>query len=258
MESIVPAEEAVALRIALSSAERLARLKALRAQHVACAVPAAATLVAREIKQVERSLHAGGSQEGRRVGHTLRAHMDAVMSKEKELLRARQAAARRRRAARAKQAAKKKRLARIKKIAAEGKAELKKRLDDLPVHFDIIQCGAPGAPGKRIRVQCLERLKLRAPPLPFEANARWQRTRDDYCEAKKLRAVYGLKHHATVGPSFINEVNGVLSQLVEHYRGRSKYNAKGEVGGDDTAFLRFVQRMEKAVAPKKAALSLDM
>ena len=84
------------------------------------------------------------------------------------------------------------------------------------------------------------------------------RERDDYCEAKKLRAVYGLKHLATVGPSFINEVNGVLLQLREYYRGRSKYNAKGEVGGDEGAFLSFVHRMQKAVVPKKAALSLDM
>ena len=161
--SIVPAEDAVALRLALSSAERLARLKALRAQHVDCALHAAATLVDREIKQVERSLHAAGSQEGRIVGQQLRAHMDSVMSKEKDLLRGRQAAARRRRAARAKLRCKKKRLARIKKVAAEKKAELKKRLEDLPVLFNREDRGAPGNPGKRTRVQCLERLKLRAP-----------------------------------------------------------------------------------------------
>ena len=161
--SLVPAEDAVALRLALSSAERLARLKALRAQHVGCALPAAATLVDREIKQVERSLHAAGSQEGRIVGQQLRAHMDSVMSKEMDLLRARQAASRRRRAARAKLASKKKRLARIKKVAAEKKAELKRRLDDLPLNFNHQECGASGPPGKRIRVQCLERLKLRAP-----------------------------------------------------------------------------------------------
>ena len=256
--SLVPAEDAVALRLALSSAERLARLKALRAQHVGCALPAAATLVDREIKQVERSLHAAGSQEGRIVGQQLRAHMDSVMSKEMDLLRARQAASRRRRAARAKLASKKKRLARIKKVAAEKKAELKRRLDDLPLNFNHHECGASGLPGKRIRVQCLERLKLRAPPLPFEHEARWKRTRDDYCEATQLRAVYRLKKQATVGPLFIDEVNGVLLELLEHYHGKSKYNAKDEKGGDDTAFLRFVQRMEKAVVPKKAACILEM
>ena len=256
--SLVPAEDAVALRLALSSAERLARLKALRAQHVECAVPAAATLVDREIKQVERSLHAAGSQEGRIVGQQLRAHMDAVLGKEMDLLKARQAASRRRRAAQAKIASKKKRLARIKKVAAEKKAELKKRLDDLPVNFNEKECGEPGPPGKRTRVKCLERLKVRAPPLPFEHAARWIRTRDDYCDASRLRAVYALKKHATVGPTFIDEVNGVLLALIEHYSGRSKYNAKGETEGDDTAFLRFVQRMERAVAPKKASTSLEM
>ena len=256
--SLVPAEDAVALRLALSSAERLAQLKALRAQHVQCAVPAAATLVDREIKQVERSLHAAGSQAGRLVGQKLRAHMEAVMSKERDLLKARQAASRRRRVAQAKAASKKRRLARVKRLEAEKKAQLKKRLDDLPVTFNVIECGAPGPPGKRIRTQCLERLKLRAPPLPFEHEARWARTRDEYCEATRLRAVYGLKKFATVGPTFIDEVNGVLLELLEHYRGKSKYNAKGEKGGDDTAFVRFVQRMEKAVAPKKASTSLEM
>ena len=53
-------------------------------------------------------------------------------------------------------------------------------------------------------------------------------------------------------------MNGVLLELLEHYHGKSKYNAKDEKGGDDTAFLRFVQRMEKAVAPKKAACILEM
>ena len=143
-------------------------------------------------------------------------------------------------------------------MAAEKKAELKKRLDDLPVNFNHEECGAPGAPGKRTRVKCLERLKLRAPALPFEHEARWKRTRDDYSEATQLRAVYGLKKQATVGPLFIDEVNGVLLDLLEHYDGKSRYNAKGEKGGDDTAFLRFVQRMEKAVAPKKAARLLEM
>ena len=256
--SLVPAEDAVALRLALSSAERLAQLKALRAQHVGCALPAAATLVDREIKQVERSLHAAGSQEGRIVGQQLRTHMDAVLSREMDLLRGRQAAARRRRAAKAKLAGKKRRLARIKKVAAAKQAELKKRLDDLPLYFNHEECGAPGAPGKRVRVQCLERLKLRAPPLPFEYEARWKRTRDAYGEATQLRAVYKLKKQATVGPLFIDEINGVLMELREHYSGKSKYNDKGEVGGDDTAFFRFVQRMEKAVAPPKAARLLEM
>ena len=257
-ESLVHAEDAVALRMALSSAERLARLKELRAQHVGCALPAAATLVDREIKQVERSLHAAGSSEGRQVGDHLKAHMDSLMSSEMDLLRARQEAARRRRAAQARLAAKKRRLARIKKVADQKKAELKKRLDDLPIHFNHKECGAPGQPGKKVRVQCLERLKLRAPALPFEQEARWKATRDNYCDATQLRATYGLKKHATVGPLFIDEVNGVLSELIEHYDGRSRYNAKGEKGGDDGAFLRFVQRMEKAVMPKKAGSILEM
>ena len=101
-------------------------------------------------------------------------------------------------------------------------------------------------------------MKLRASALPFEHEARWKRTRDAYSEATQLRAVYKLKKSATVGPLFIDDVNGVLLELLEHYDGKSRYNAKGEKGGDDTAFLRFVQRMEKAVAPKKAARLLEM
>ena len=132
-------------------------------------------------------------------------------------------------------------------------AELKKKVDALPVSFAADECGKPGAPGQRSRAACLERLKLRAPPLPLELEVFWQQIRNKYCDAPQLRATYKLKKQATVGPSFIDEVNSLLRQLREHYTGPTTFNDKGEVGGDPMAFEQFVRRAKEAVAPPKAA-----
>ena len=77
--------------------------------------------------------------------------------------------------------------------------------------------------------------------------------RNMYCSAPKLRAIYKLKKQATVGPMFIDEVNEVLRLLREHYAGTTRFNEKGEVGGDLLAFEKFVRRAKAAVAPPKAA-----
>ena len=252
--SLVPSETAVATRLALATADRLAQLKALRAQHAACAMPAAATLVDREIKQVSRSLHAGGREESRAAADKLRAHMDSVMSKELELLRCRQTKARKQRAAQAKAKAKQRKVEKVKKFAKKAKAALKKKLDDLPVRISAGDCNKVGRAGTHARSQCLERLKLRAPALPFELEAVWQHTRDAYAEAEVLRAEYRLKpRKSVVGPELIKEINEVLSKLREHYKGPNRFNQKGETGGDENAFLCFVQRMAKRVASKLAA-----
>ena len=183
----------------------------------------------------------------------LSGYMGGVVAKEKQLLAKRQAAAARQRRSVRKQAAKQRVVLRKKKRAAKAKAELKNKLDKLPVAFRAAQCGKPGAPGQRARAACLERLKLRSPPLPFALEVEWLDVRNLYCSAPQLRAAYKLKINATVGPSFIEEVNSVLRLLREHYSGPTRFNDKGEVGGDPMAFDKFVRRAKALVAPPRAA-----
>ena len=129
-------------------------------------MPAAAGLVDDEIKQLSRGLRAGGRTESQTANDKLAGYMDGVVEKEKRLLAKRQAAASRQRRIARKQAAKQRLVLRKKKRAAKAKAELKGKLDKLPVAFRADECGKPGAPGQRARASCLERLKLRSPPSP--------------------------------------------------------------------------------------------
>ena len=252
-------EGAEASRLAVSTATRLAQLKALRAQHHAhCLVPAAAWLVDSEIKQVARGIHAGGREESKMANEKLSAYMDRLVDKEKEVLAKRRAAAARQRRIARKQAAYQRGVLRKKKQAAKAKAELKKKVDALPVSFRADVCGQPGHRGLIARQACLERLKLRAPPLPFELEVRWTSIRNDYCSAPLLRACYKLKKQATVGPMFINEVNGVLRLLCEHYAGPTEFNRKGQKGGDALAFEKFARRAQEAAAPPRAATVASM
>ena len=245
--------EAEASRLAVSAATRLARLKALRAQHALCHLPAAAGLVDTEIKQVSRGLRAGGREESQKANDKLSAYMDGVVAKEKELLGKRQAAATRQRAIVRQQGANRRAVLRKKKAAAKAKADLKTKLDALPVSFRADECGKPGAPGQRARSACLERLKLRSPKLSFEHEVDWLAVRNLYCSAPQLRTTYKLKKHAAVGAEFIREVNEVLRALREHYVGPTRYNEKGKVGGDPLAFVKWFKRAKEAVMPPEAA-----
>ena len=95
----------------------------------------------------------------------------------------------------------------------------------------------------------MERLRLRAPPLPFEENARWTEVRNAY--AKDFAAKYKGYVAGAVGPAFVKLINGVLEALGEHYTGGTEFKAAGKKGGDPGAFGAFFRRMEKSL-PKPA------
>ena len=82
-------EGAEASRLAVSAVTRLERLKALRAQHAGCQLPAAAGFVDQEIKQLSRGLRAGGRTESQIANEKLSAFVEGVVEKEKRLLRKR-------------------------------------------------------------------------------------------------------------------------------------------------------------------------
>ena len=78
---------------------------------------------------------------------------------------------------------------------------------------------------------------MRSPQLSFELEARWLVVRDAY--GTKYHKAKKLKIDCNIGAMFINEINMALEKLVEHYSGKSKYNADGKKGGDPEAFNRF-------------------
>ena len=121
------------------------------------------------------------------------------------------------------------------------KAAFKKRLDALPKTFSAKDCGMAGKAGLCAIIRCLERLKMRSPQLSFELEARWLVVRDAY--GTKYHKAKKLKIACNIGAMFIDEINMVLEKLVEHYSGRSKYNADGKKGGDPEAFNRFFHEM---------------
>jgi hypothetical protein len=54
-----------------------------------------------------------------------------------------------------------------------------------------------------------------------------------------------------VGTQFLDSINKVLKELGEHYAGPTRYNSKGQKGGDRHAFFTFFQQVS-ARMPKAA------
>ena len=230
---------------AVVAAERLNKLRRLRADAVAAKVPSAAFKVDQEVAQLERGLRAK-TREERQVNKVLRRAIEQTAQKEAANLKAQQAEARKAmqdaRVARAKKAAAKK----SQETAKLAKQTLAKKLDDLPKTFSVASCQDPKA-GWKNRRDCLERLKLRSPALAFAAEAQWTVCRDAY--AKRYPKV--VKSKIGFGAIFIKEINAVLEKLGCHYAGPSKFNAKGEKKGDQEAFAKFFKNMQKHI-PKPA------
>ena len=134
------------------------------------------------------------------------------------------------------------------KAAAEKKA-LEAKLDALPKSWLPKDCD-PGEKGRKARVECLERLKLRSPDLSFEDAAAWATVRDNY--AKYVEKV----HKAATGAAFVARVNRVLQDLKEHYTGKSPFNQAGQVGGDPMAFYKFFVEMKGTVPKPVSCLTL--
>ena len=255
----VSAEELVPLvDEAEVTAQRVARLKKLRAEAMSLAIPAAVFTMDRHIKSQERALAAGQSASCKLVGKVLMSHM----AKKEEMARKRvaqhQARARKVRRAAAKVKAKQRKAKAAKAKAKKEKAEYDAKLDALPKTFSAKDCGQDGGPGLRARIACLERLKMRSPPLNFEDEARWLSVRDAYCA--KFRRVKGLYKDINIGVPFIGEINAVLEELAELYKGPSKFNTgdkKGgdKKGGDPLAFKNYLDRMASSL-PKPSTTAV--
>jgi hypothetical protein len=244
-----PGDSEVAVAAADSSAKRLKWLKRLRDETRAAGVPGAFNSIDREVSQLERGRHKKTplALDAQRI---LRRHVEAKVDEERKTVAARRAATRKSdlnvRRTRARMAKAK----RLKKLAAASKAALHKKIEALPKVVCANSCAEPGNKGLKARVNALERLKLRSPPLPFAERIRWEAVRDVYAKwlAKKFK-------EKSVGPAFVNKLNEVLKGLGCHYKGNSKFNKKEGCGGDVSAFQKFFREMEKAI-PSQATTAL--
>ena len=254
-EYVAPPEDLEALRLQSQSVNRLAQLKSLRANSLEAGAPSAAVLISREIKQVERGLHGGGKPERQAATLMLRDHMDRLVHKQRTHVRAAQKRSRKLRLSAHKLKLRSTRAKRAKQAAAKKKAAYKKKVDTLPLNFSAEATGKPGTAGRNERQLCLERLKIRSPPLTFQDEFNWLLVRNAYTDATVFRKAQKLTKSANVGPEFIQEVNHVLKKLGEHYSGPTRYNEGGRTGGSATAFVELFKRMQSASMPRAAIVA---
>ena len=249
---VLPEDDPASVDEATVAAKRVQQLRQLRDLAVAARVPAAANTVARELDQLQRGLAVGGRAEKRKINDVLRREMDRQFADERDRVHAAQQAALEVRRAAAKEKAEKARAKAAALAAAQEKAALQARLDALPKTVTAAEAATPGAKGKKLRADVLERIKLRAPPLPFAEEARWPQVRDDYAHLQpKMHANPGVAGH-----EFISLVNGVLQRLGVHYTGKSQWNKEGDTEGDPQAFAKFFRRLERAVPKPSSAVTL--
>jgi hypothetical protein len=241
----LPGDSIAAVVEADVSAKRLLVLKRLRSDARAAAVPGAFFCIDKEVSQLERGRKAKTPLE--REAHTiLRRHVEAKMELERGKVKKRREVARKadRNVKRAKALIAKSK--QHKKGLLAKKAATKKKIDALPKVVTAADCAQPGNKGFKARVDCLERLKLRCPPLVFAARVRWPEVRDAY--ARRIAKTHKDK---SVGPAFLNKINDVLKELGEHYQGATKFNKVKGCGGNPEAFKVFFRVMD-ALEPKAA------
>ena len=127
-------------------------------------------------------------------------------------------------------------------IAVEKKKVLAGELSKLPRKFNSTDCGQELKGGgnkthQTSRQKLVERLKLRAPPLPAEVEALWPHIRNNYCRQ------IALFHGEYVGCFIVKEVNAVIAALGKHFTHPDPAVFASKMAGDPKAFERFVAQM---------------
>ena len=124
--------------------------------------------------------------------------------------------------------------------------------DALPRKFKADACAKPGAAGLKARIDCLERLKLRAPKLSFAKEVRWEEVRDEY--AGHCPKLFDWAGPGAVGINFIKRINKCLRELGVHFGGTSEWNKPGMKGGKKNAFDSPFDEMEHLI-PKAGVVA---
>jgi hypothetical protein len=244
---VVPGDDPAVVQAALEAVQRLDRLKVLRQGAHDAHVPSVAFQLDKEIVQLERGLR-GRKGMDKAANVVLRRTMEKVRSDECDRIRRARAEFFRARRLAAEEAAEK----RAKAAEDKARADIAKKIKELPATWTIKDAQADGKLGQQCRCAILERLRLRSPPLPLAAAVRWLEVRDYYA--------FWVKAHGGIdGPGkFLDEVNGVLEKLREHYKGETKFNKDGQVGGDPLAFLNFFNHMAKRLPGPLSSRSVTM
>ena len=137
------------------------------------------------------------------------------------------------------------------KCAKVKRAAWQSKLNALPKVFSAKDCGqghpkGGGPKEHQKRVQCLERLKLRAPALPIEKEALWKSVAEKYSQK------FARDSHNNTGNVFIAKVNEVIKALGHHLKGSASSHgvaataaaAADAVAGNAGAFERFFDHMD--------------
>lgn len=245
----LPGDSPAAVEEADAAAKRMILLKRLRAEAKMAAAPGAYFSLDNELHQMQRGRHAKSPkvQESQAI---LRRHVLQKSAEAREDLDKRRAAAREtdKAAREVKDALAAVKLAKSKEV--EARKELKNKLDSLPKIYTSKMLSAEGVAGTKVRRECLDRLKLRSPPLSFANEARWREVRDEY-----IRRSEKMNKKGTVGPYLTARIKACITGLGCHWGGGGKGKAK-PVEGDPAAFNVFFKTMVDFVP--KAATSVEM
>jgi hypothetical protein len=242
----VEGDDAETLQEAEILARRLQHLRRLRALAHEAKLPRSGYECVKEITQLERGLGAKCTP-GNEI---LRRHLQQTLEVEASKLEAKREATRESNANKHKAKVIMEKHRRAQEAKAAEKKEHQKKLDALPMSFSAKDCGEGGKHGLKARINCLERLRLRAPPLPFAVEVLWTNRRNAY--AKRIQDI----HKKHVGVVFLDRVNLCLQQLGIHYQGVTQYNKLDKVTGDEKAFEVFVREMLKSLPKPCVSVTL--
>ena len=241
-------------------AERLQTLERIGAAAKESMLPAVQFHVQREIRSINK---VSRSAEGKTAASALlKRFLRKRREEEERSFRASRAEnlQRAKERARIKDAAKKLRVA--KELAAAAAKERKEALAKLPTEFSDAMLGqGHAAGGTRAhcaqREACLERLRLRAPPLSRELRVVWGDFKKEY--AKWM----GVVHKEAVGIRMLEVVRDTMTALGDHLlpadggeplssSGVALSSSGADLAGDPGAFEKFVKRARKRL-PRPAS-----
>ena len=128
-------------------------------------------------------------------------------------------------------------------MKAEKKKEDAKLLDSIPRNFSAEECGAgvKNVYSKKHQINrqnALERIKLRAPPLPPAIEVKWIDIHNNYCRQMAIR------YKDFVGGMFVREVNALV-KVMGKYLVHPKVKPSSKTTGDPKAFENFVEGLDR-------------
>ena len=138
-------------------------------------------------------------------------------------------------------------------LKAEKKIEDAKLLEKIPRNFSAEDCGAGvknvySKKHQTNRQNALERIKLRAPPLPPIIELQWSHIRNNYC---RQMALY---YKDFVGGMFVKAINDLVKAMGRYLRHPDpKVKPSSKAKGDPKAWEEFVDQMRAKWPEKKSA-----